>query len=176
MDTFCPSKTKNNPFPFIATLLWSLKIHTTLKTLLTKCTEDVLTDIPSVSRYDPHPLFLSCDYIILIAARVHTRAPQWARNAPSASWRLGGPTTPPNPPPPPPHHLARIPYSRYDRRRSMSPPRGRSPSQLYHHHSRSRSPIPTSTSGTFHTIKHSPSSIKKRSLSPSRHYHSPPLL
>ncbi|KAG2206251.1 hypothetical protein INT47_007264 [Mucor saturninus] len=114
----------------------------------------------------------------------YTISVQWARNAPSASWRLGGPTTPPNPPPPPPHHLTRIPYNRYERRRSMSPPRGRSPSQLYqhHHHSRSRSPIPTSTSGTFHTIKHSssppppPPQYKKRSLSPSRHYHSPPLL
>ncbi|KAI7896740.1 uncharacterized protein EV154DRAFT_547017 [Mucor mucedo] len=35
----------------------------------------------------------------------YTISVQWARNAPSASWRLGGPTTPPNPPPPPPHHL-----------------------------------------------------------------------
>ncbi|GAA5809334.1 hypothetical protein MFLAVUS_002742 [Mucor flavus] len=117
----------------------------------------------------------------------YTISVQWARNAPSASWRLGGPTTPPNPPPPPPHHLSRMPYNRsYERRRSMSPPRGRSPPppQLYqqkHSHSRSRSPIPTSTSSTFHhTLKHhSPptyDNIKKRSLSPSRHYHSPPLL
>ncbi|KAG2229920.1 hypothetical protein BDF21DRAFT_414143 [Thamnidium elegans] len=117
----------------------------------------------------------------------YTISVQWARNAPSASWRLGGPTTPPNPPPPPPHHhLSRMPYNRsYERRRSMSPPRGRSPPpplyQQKHSHSRSRSPIPTSTSSTFHhTLKHhSPptyDNIKKRSLSPSRHYHSPPLL
>lgn len=52
---------------------------------------------------------------------------KWARNAPSAKWRLGGPTTTPNPPPLPPHGSS-------SRRRSMSPAhthpalsRGRSP-------------------------------------------------
>ncbi|CAO3628996.1 unnamed protein product [Mucor hiemalis] len=65
----------------------------------------------------------------------YTISVQWARNAPSASWRLGGPTTPPNPPPPPPHHHLGRSYSRsYERRRSLSPPRGRSPPPLYHHH------------------------------------------
>lgn len=57
---------------------------------------------------------------------------KWARNAPSAKWRLGGPTTTPNPPPLPPHGSS-------SRRRSMSPAhthpalsRGRSPPSSYY--------------------------------------------
>ncbi|KAI8063663.1 uncharacterized protein B0P05DRAFT_555208 [Gilbertella persicaria] len=99
----------------------------------------------------------------------YTISVQWARNAPSATWRLGGPSQPaprPSlPPPPPPLHY-RYPSYRYSpyhrrstsrsRKRSMSPPRGRSPPRYYH--SRSRSPIPTlHTPIPTYTEKRSPS-------------------
>ncbi|KAL9556731.1 hypothetical protein MBANPS3_001712 [Mucor bainieri] len=138
----------------------------------------------------------------------YTISVQWARNAPSATWRLGGPshpatphhTLPLPPPPPPPQHSGRIPppyrsYSPYrsssrGRRRSLSPPRGRSPPPHHHHymmserrystsHSRSRSPIPSShinnTIDKHRSISPSMHNSKSK-MSPSRHYHSPPLV
>ncbi|KAI9487271.1 MAG: hypothetical protein EXX96DRAFT_605251 [Benjaminiella poitrasii] len=117
----------------------------------------------------------------------YTISVQWARNAPSASWRLGGPSYPPLPPPPshrrhhhhslppgrippplpPPHyHRSYSPYRSRSRgrRRSMSPPRGRSPPPPHHYYERRYSASPRSRS---RSPLHTTTTEQPRSKSPS---------
>ncbi|KAI8883611.1 RNA-binding domain-containing protein [Backusella circina FSU 941] len=112
----------------------------------------------------------------------YTISVQWARNAPSASWRYGGRTPPPPLPPPPPHLRRRSPLPlsppppHYHRRRLYGgrPPSAgsRSRSPPYHHHrrspSRGRSPIRRySPLPLIRSASKSPPSLRHHSRSPS---------
>ncbi|KAI7900529.1 uncharacterized protein BX663DRAFT_517934 [Cokeromyces recurvatus] len=84
----------------------------------------------------------------------YTISVQWARNAPSASWRLGGPSYPPLPPPLPLPHQRRHPPPHHHHHSLPPPPPGRIPPPPYYH--RSYSPYRSRSRG------------RRRSMSPPR--------